>query len=78
MPAPPTRQYITPEQYLKHEQAREFKSEYVDGVILNISNVSIEHCVIGTNLVCTVARSLREANNGYTAYGKGLFLCIPA
>jgi Uma2 family endonuclease len=78
MPASTVQRYVTPEQYLKYEQARDFKSEYVDGVIVNISNVSIEHCVIGTNLLVAVAHRLREAGTGYRAYGKGLFVRIPA
>ncbi len=54
--------YVTPEQYLKREDAAETKSEYVDGVIVAMSGASLEHSAITFNLAVAVGSRLGGTN----------------
>ena len=51
---------ITPEEYLEQERKAEFRSEYVDGVVYEMSGGSYRHAVIISN----VARSLGNSLEG--------------
>jgi Uma2 family endonuclease len=51
--------YVTPEEYLRREDAAETKSEYYNGVIVAMSGASPEHNIITANLVAELRANLR-------------------
>jgi Uma2 family endonuclease len=51
--------YVTPEEYLRREDAAETKSEYVDGVIVGMSGASPEHSAVTFNLSVALGGRIR-------------------
>jgi len=70
----PRRQYSI-EEYLAHEEAAEYRSEYSDGEIIPMTGGSINHNQIIINLVLALSPSLRQQN--YNVYANDLRLWIP-
>ena len=58
---------LTPEEYLRHERAAEWKSEYLDGEMFAMSGASARHVLIAANLVRELGNRLRE--EPCTVYG---------
>lgn len=70
----PPRQYST-EEYLAHEEATEYRSEYSNGEIIPMTGGSLNHNQIIINLVLALSPSLRQQN--YNVYANDLRLWIP-
>ncbi|MBD2596664.1 Uma2 family endonuclease [Nostoc spongiaeforme FACHB-130] len=70
----PPRQYST-EEYLAHEEAAEYRSEYSDGEIIPMTGGSLNHNQIIINLVLALSPSLKQQN--YNVYANDLRLWIP-
>jgi len=60
--------YISPEEYLRREDAAATKSEYVDGVIVAMSGATPEHAEITFNLATAIGPKLRDSRcRGFSA-----------
>jgi Uma2 family endonuclease len=59
MASQPT-EWLTPEEYLKHERAAETKSEYIDGMLVAMAGASLSHILITVN----IAGELRQQFKG--------------
>ena len=55
---------ITPEQYLEAERKAEFKHEYFDGEVFEMSGGTYSHAIILTNLACELHQALRDRSYG--------------
>jgi len=55
-------QYYTPEEYLKLEEAAEYKSEYLDGQIVPMAGGSTDHNRIALNLSAAMNFAFRQQN----------------
>ncbi len=51
--------YITPEEYLAIERRAEYKSEYIDGMIYEMSGANLRHNTIVANLIIELGSQLR-------------------
>jgi Uma2 family endonuclease len=55
------RPYITPVEYLRREMESEYKSEYIDGIIVAMAGASPEHIDITINLVTALDPHIRSS-----------------
>ena len=67
-------QHYTPEEYLKLEEAADYKSEYFDGLIIPMAGGSINHNRTARNFV--VALSIAFQQQDYEAF-RDVWLWIP-
>jgi len=67
--------YYTPEEYLKLEEAAEFKSEYLDGQIVPMAGGSTKHNRIAGNLYTALNFAFRQQN--YEVFIGDVRLWIP-
>jgi Uma2 family endonuclease len=51
--------YLTPEEYLAIEREAEYKSEYMDGVVYDMSGASLRHNTIVANVIIELGQQLR-------------------
>lgn len=65
----------TPEEYLKLEEAADYKSEYFDGLIIPMAGGSINHNRISLNLSATLNFTFRQQN--YEVFMADVRLWIP-
>ena len=68
-------QHYTPEEYLKLEEAVDYKSEYFDGLIIPMAGGLINHNRIARNFV--VALSIAFQQQDYEAFIGDVWLWIP-
>ena len=54
--------YVSPQEYLALERTADFKSEYVDGIIYQMSGASIPHNLIAANLLGSLWTPLRDGS----------------
>jgi len=54
--------HLTPEEYLARERSAEFKSEYVDGVVLAMAGASERHNLIVANAIMVLGPQLRKGS----------------
>ena len=59
MSSQPTTQ-LTPEEYLAVERKAEYKSEYIDGVMVGMTGASRRHNLIAANITREIGQQLRE------------------
>ena len=52
---------MTPEEYLRQEEARPYRSEYFDGAMIAMTDRSYANAVINTNLTAALHSRLRDA-----------------
>ena len=69
------RQYYTPEEYLKLEEAAEYKSEYIDGQIIPMAGGSTNHNRISLNLSAALNFAFRQQD--YEVFMGDVRLWIP-
>lgn len=67
--------YYTPEEYLKLEEAADYKSEYIDGKIIPMSGGTANHNRISLNLGSALNFAFRQQN--YEVFAVDLRLWIP-
>lgn len=67
--------YYTPEEYLKLEEAAEYKSEYLDGQIVPMAGGSTNHNRIAGNLYAALNFAFRQQN--YEVFITDVRLWIP-
>ncbi len=70
-----TEQYYTPEEYLKLEEAAEYKSEYIDGQIIPMAGGSTNHNRISLNLSAALNFAFRQQD--YEVFMGDVRLWIP-
>ncbi|PSB01002.1 Uma2 family endonuclease [Merismopedia glauca] len=68
-------EYYTPEEYLKLEEAADYKSEYIEGQIITMAGGSTNHNRIAGNCYAIVNFALRQQN--YEAFIGDVRLWIP-
>lgn len=68
-------QHYTPEEYLKLEEAADFKSEYFDGLIIPMAGGSLNHNRLVRNIVVALTLEFREQD--YEAFMGDVRLWIP-
>ena len=68
-------QYYTPEEYLKLEEAAEYKSEYIDGQIIPMAGGSTNHNRISLNLSAALNFAFRQQD--YEVFMGDVRLWIP-
>ena len=51
--------YLTPQEYLEHERRNEYKSEYIDGVVVALTGASRRHNLITVNISREISQQLR-------------------
>ncbi|HEV7859696.1 MAG TPA: Uma2 family endonuclease [Pyrinomonadaceae bacterium] len=52
--------YLAPEEYLAIERKAEYKSEYMDGIVYDMSGASLRHNTIVANVIGALGQQLRE------------------
>lgn len=67
--------FLTEEEYLRLERAAEYKSEYIDGVMVAMSGASRQHSTISINLIALLRTSVRS--KGCTLFNSDMRVKIP-
>jgi Uma2 family endonuclease len=67
---------LTPEEYLEIERRAEWKSEYLQGEMVEMPQVNHRHVLIVTNLMCELSQQLEELPCG--VYASNLRLRVAA
>jgi Uma2 family endonuclease len=67
--------YLSPEEYLALERNAEFKSEYIDGVVIAFAGCNDRHNLITANIITTLATQLK--GRPYKLYPSDLKVRIP-
>jgi len=60
--------YHTIEEYLEQEEAAEFKSEYEDGIIRAMSGGSLDHSIIGGNIITQLQIQIKNKGLNCTPF----------
>lgn len=56
--------YISPEAYLRQERDAAFKSEFIDGEIIDVAGASTNHNVIKENVAIQIGMHVRTSGKG--------------